>query len=326
MSDPVRRVAVTGAAGYVASGMIRRLEGEDTIERILATDIRPLRTRRTAKVVFQQHDVTTPMADMLRQNGIEAVVHLAYVMNPGHDRNAVQRVNVSGTANVLDSCAQAGVRHVIYLSSTSVYGAHPDNPSLLTEDSPLRPVKGFQYSEDKVRSEALIDEFAQRHPTVTATVLRTCPVMGPSADNFIARAFTKPFLVGIRGYDPPLQFLHEDDLTDVMWRCLLNRVSGVYNVAGDGAVRWSEAATMFGRRLISLPAPLLYGLVGAAWGLRLQRDSPACGLDMIRYPWTVTAEKIQQELGVRLSYSSKDAWTAFVQRQDQPAPVNEAQG
>ncbi|MCH8108790.1 MAG: NAD-dependent epimerase/dehydratase family protein, partial [Chloroflexi bacterium] len=227
--------------------------------------------------------------------------------------------------NVLEACEQAGVRHLLYLSSTSVYGAHADNSPFLTEDSPARPVPGFQYSEDKARVESLIAGFAKRHPETTATVLRACPVMGPNADNFIASAFSKPVLVGVRGYDPPMQFLHEDDLADVLSYCLLQQVSGTYNLTGDGTILWSEMAEVFGKRLMFLPAPLLYGLTSLTWTLRLQRDSPACGLDFIRHRWTASNEKLKRELGITLRYTSREAWEAFVQRDRKHSHVKEPQ-
>ena len=230
MSGPITRVAITGAAGYVASRLIHHLEREAYLERILAIDVRPLPHRWTSKVVFFQRDVSAPLAELLSEHGIEAVVHLAFILNPGHDRAASERVNLGGIANVLDACARAQVRHFLYLSSTSVYGAHPDNPSLLTEASPVRPIKGFQYSEDKARSEALLAEFTRSHPTCTATVLRACPVMGPNADNFIARALSRTFLVGVTGCDPALQFLHEDDLCNVMRLCLLRPASATTSI------------------------------------------------------------------------------------------------
>ena len=107
-----------------------------------------------------------------------------------------------------------------------------------------------------------------------------------------------------------------------MLQCLLRQGSGVYNLAGDGAVRWSDMARSLGRRLIRLPAPVLYGLTGAAWALRLQSDSPTRGIDLIRYPWNVSTEKIERELGVQLIYSSEGAWNAFAQLGRSPASVS----
>ena len=317
MSDPPRRVAVTGAAGYVGRGLVDLLEKEESIERVLATDIRsPVKTY-TSKVVFRQHDVTAPMADLLAEHEIETVVHLAFLLNSGHKRAAAEQVNVGGAVNILEACKQTGISHLVYLSSSTIYGAHPDNPALLSEESPIRPVKGFQYVEDKARVESLLAEHQESNPDLAVTVLRGCPVMGPTADNFISRAFSQPFLIAIRGWDPPMQFLHEDDQSEILRTCVLQGIPGVYNIGGDGGVKWTEMAAIFGRKLVHLPAPLIYGLTGMTWKLRLQSNSPACGLDFIRYSFMVSCDKIKRELGVTLRYSSEDAWNAFVTRRQE---------
>ena len=295
---------------------MRSLERQEGIEGILAIDVRSLDRTYTPKVVFQQYDVTQPMSDLLAEHRIDAVVHLAFVLAPGHNRSAIRRINVGGTANVLEASKEAGVRHIVLLSSTTVYGAHPDNAQQLTEDSPARPVDGFQYGEDKAACEELVDKLLRDQPSISATVLRSCPALGPTADNFISRAFARPFLVRVSGYDPPMQFVHEDDMAGVVVQCLLQRVPGVYNVAGDGTVKWSEMAALFGRRLLDLPGPLLYGLTGVAWKLRLQGQSPACGLDFIKYPWTVSTEKIKRELGVTFQYTSREAWSDYARLND----------
>ena len=272
MSEPLRRILVTGACGYLAGRIIGRLENIPGVDYILAVDIRPpLKEFSSNKIEFHTLDVREPFPDILREHRIESVIHLAYVMNPGHDRRAAWRVNVQGTANLLDACSNSGVQQICYLSSTSVYGAHPDNPEFLTEDSPVRPIRGFQYSEDKAEVETLLTEYAGSHPEVAVTVLRVCPVLGPNADNFIAAAFSKPFLVAVRGYDPPMQFIHEDDLVDNFLSCLKAKPSGTFNLAGGGTIRWSEMARIFGRRLLNLPAPVRsYGhRLGAAASARL---------------------------------------------------------
>ncbi|MDP6495455.1 MAG: hypothetical protein QGI09_08600, partial [Dehalococcoidia bacterium] len=110
----------------------------------------------------------------------------------------------------------------------------------------------------------------------------------------------------------PMQFLHEDDLVDIIAFCLSRRVRGTYNVGGEEAVPWSEMLRLSGRRRLSLPTSLLYGLTEATWRLHLQNDSPSSGLDMIRYPWVASTEKMREELGVRFCYSSKEALEAFL--------------
>ncbi|MDP6454343.1 MAG: NAD-dependent epimerase/dehydratase family protein [SAR202 cluster bacterium] len=312
MSEPPGRILLTGACGYLASRIIQRLESMAEVDYILATDIRPPRVEfSTEKTEFHTLDVCEPFPDLLKEHDVESVVHLAYVMNPGHDRDAAWRVNVLGTENLLGACRNANVKQICYLSSTSVYGAHPDNPEFLTEESPARPIKGFQYSEDKAEVETLLSQYAESQPNAAVTVLRVCPVLGPNADNFIAAAFSKPFLVAVRGYDPPMQFIHEDDLVDNLLRCLIEQPRGTFNLAGEGVIRWSDMARIFGRRLLNVPAPILYGLTGLGWTLRLQQDSPPCGIDFIRHRWTASTRKAQRELGSSFRYSSREAWESF---------------
>ena len=315
MPDGIRRVAVTGASGYVGRVLLDRLAREPEVERVLALDVRPLPVESArGPVVFERHDVTRPFGALLREHRIDALTHLAYVMRPSRDRESARRVNVDGTASALASCEEAGVPHLLYLSSTSVYGAHADNPPLLGEEASPRPPRGFQYSENKVEAELLIAEFAASRPGFSAAVLRACPVLGPSADNFIASAFSKPFLVGARGHDPRMQLIHEDDLADAMSRCLLSRVSGTYNLTGDGLIRWREMARMFGRRVAWMPGPLLRFLVGASWALRLQSDSPPSGLDFITHGWAASNERARRELGIRPRHTSREAWAAFAEQ------------
>ena len=322
MTEPVRRVAVTGAAGYIGRKLVTALELDSTVESVVAIDLLPLAGHVSSKVAFLRHDITLPFATALSDHRVDALVHLAFVLNPSRDRNRSREVNVGGALQALRSCAQAGVGHVVYLSSSTVYGAHPDNPAELTEESPMRPVSGFQYGEDKVEVEGLLDDWVKRDPRMTASVLRACPVMGPSADNFIATAFSKPFLVGVFGHDPEMQLCHEDDAVEVIRACTLSRSEGVYNVAGDGTIHWSEMVRAMGRRLVRLPAWIIYPLTELTWRLRLQQDSPAVGLDFIRYPWIMSTEKLRRELGLGPFRTSQEVWDSFARR-TQPAGAGE---
>ena len=154
MDEAGRRVVVTGASGYVGAALVRRLQSESWVESIVALDVRPPRTDLGPKTHFVRHDVSLPFDGVLEEHRPDTVVHLAFVLNPGRNGAAARRVNVDGTANLLDECARIGVRKVVYLSSTTVYGAHPDNPPMLTEESPPRPAVGFQYSHGQTRGRA----------------------------------------------------------------------------------------------------------------------------------------------------------------------------
>lgn len=315
MADVGRRIAVTGASGYLGHRIVNRLAKDDGVELVLATDAVTPSESYGSKVVFRRYDVTEPTGTLLADFEIDSLVHLAFILEPRRNRAEVRRVNVDGAANVLERCGRAPVSHLLYLSSTSVYGAHRDNPDELTEDSPARPVRGFQYSEDKLEAEKLFSGYGRDHPDCGVAILRACPVLGPKADNYIARSFLTPVLVGFMGEDPPMQFIHEDDLVEIMARCVLERVSGLYNAAGRGTVRWSRMARMLGRLRLSLPAPLLTGLTWASWTLGLQSASPVPGLSYARYGWAASTERLRRHLGYKMKWSSEETWAEFARAQ-----------
>ncbi len=309
-----RRVAVTGASGYLGRLLVRRLAQCEGMERVLRIDVRPMPGELPRDVAFVERDITTDITDILADNGIDAMAHLAFVIQPDRNAGRARRVNVDGASNVMSACAAVGVQNVLYMSSATVYGAHADNPTVLTEDFPLRPVPGFQYGEAKVEVEAILRQIERRHNNLNICILRACPVLGAEADNFVARNLASRVLVSVAGYDPPMQFLHEDDAAEIMTHCLLNGVEGTYNLGGRDCIRMSEMARIAGSRLVQVPAPLLYGATELSWRLGLQSSTPACGLDFIRYPWVVGGEKLKREHGLGARRSSEEAWKAFVSR------------
>ena len=275
------RLLVTGAAGFVGARLVERLTRSDSVDSIVALDCLPVSASHPKVVAFRR-DIREPIADILREHGIDAVVHLAFLLRPGHRRKAARRVNVGGTARVLRDCRVAGVRRLVYLSSTTVYGARPGAKQPYTEESPVWPVRGFQYAEDKAETELMLESFATDNPGTCVTVLRGCTVIAPRCENFITRVFSRMALIRIPGADPQMQFIHLDDLLEALDLCLLKPVPGVFNVTGEGTVARSEIARIAGRRPVALPAPLLAFIAQVTWMLRLQSDSPACGLAMAR--------------------------------------------
>ena len=267
---------------------------------------------RHERYTHVRQDMTAPLDDAFAE--AEAVVHLAFVLRQLRNRAEGRRINVGGAESVLRACANAGVGRIVLMSSATVYGPRPDNPPTLTEDAPLHPPAGFAYAEDKAVCETLFRRFAEEHPEACVSVLRGCVVMGPNAANFITAALDKPVLIGVRGDNPEMQFVHEDDLAEVLLRFATEPHPGVYNVAGAGSVRWNEAVSLAGKRLVRLPAPLAYGLTGLAWRTRAQSDAPAVGLGFIRWPWTVSMEKLTTETGYVFRHTSREALDAYLSR------------
>ncbi len=304
-------VAVTGAAGYIGTRLVERLLQKEGVRRIVGVDIRPS-VIEDYRYTHVQQDIRAPLGPVFENAGVDVAAHLAFVLRQTRKREEGRGVNVGGAASLLKACELADVRRVVLMSSATIYGPRPGNPDPLTEEATLNPPKGFAYAEDKAACEARFLRFQRQGNDREVSVLRGCVVMGPNASNFITKALNKPLLIGVRGADPPMQFVHEDDLVELLARFVTESHPGVYNVAAPGGVRWSEVVAMAGKRMLSLPAPLAYGLTNLAWAARAQSDAPAVGLDFIRWPWTVSTAKLEAELGHRFAHSSRSALESYL--------------
>ena len=319
MSSPTQAIAVTGAAGYVGARLVERLLRDEQVRCVVGVDVRAARVAHERYVHLRQ-DVRAPLADALRSHGVEAVAHLAFVLRQTRRREEGRAANVGGTERVLAACADAGVRRVVLMSSATAYGARPGATGM-SEEAPLRPARGFAYAEDKAACEALLRRFAAERRDVAATSLRGCVVMGPGAANFITAALARPMLIGVRGADPPMQFVHEDDMAEILARCVTEPHPGAYNVAAPGAVRWSEVVAAAGKPLLRLPAPAAYGLAQLAWLARLQSDAPAAGVDYVRWPWTVSTARLEAELSHTFAYDARGALASWAEGRLRAGPA-----
>lgn len=304
-------VAITGVSGYIGSRLLAHLEGVAEIERVVGIDLTPP-TIPSTKLKFYQHNVVNPMDTIFQRERVEAAVHLAFVVRPRQDRDRAQLINIEGTRNFLQACLNATVQYVLYLSSHTVYGAHPHNPIPITEETPLRPHHNFQYSWDKARSEALFHEFARIHPKVSMAVVRACVVLGPALENPVARSLFQPMMVRVAGYNPPLQFIHQDDLTTLMATLLVRRQRGIFNAAGEGTITYRELAALAGRKSFPLPRALLRFLLASTWTLHLQGQSPPEGLKFIMHPIVLSTEKLKREVGFAFQHISREAVAAYL--------------
>ena len=307
-------VAITGAAGYIGTRLLQELENQGEVHKVLAMDTKPL-SSSSQNVVYDSTNVIGLEDTAFRNHGVTTVVHLAFNFGPGRNHNEVDRIrraNLGGVDSVLNACRGANVSNLIYLSSHSVYGASADNPIPITELAPVRSTATFQYAYNKGLCEAHVREFAQDNPEVNVAILRCCMVMGQGTDNRVPKAFFKPVMVGVKGYDPPLQFVHEDDLARLLHMLIMTPYPGIFNVAGDGVISYTDVVRHARRRLIMVPSVVVYPLVQLAWTLGVQKEAPAVGLDLIRYPVVVSTAKLKKETGFRFLHSSEEALLAYL--------------
>ena len=264
-------LGVTGSFGYIGRRLLALLAQVGGFERVICTDILEPPEPLAEGFLYHRCDVRDgeKLCRIFGESGVNAVVHMAFIAHPTRDPAFEYEVDVRGTENVLAACEKLAVRKLVVASSDCAYGFFEGTPDHLTEDAPVRSTPGFPYSENKALMEERVADFSSRSPECRVAVLRPCTVMGPNVDNATSRSMKQPFLVGFSGCDPIMQFVHEDDAAQAFYLALTKDVSGVFNLAADEGLRYSELAREIGKPLLSLPAWLIHPLVEALYRLRL---------------------------------------------------------
>ena len=294
-------VAVTGAAHGAGEALTRRLVGDPDVSKVVAIDDA---RGEVAGATWRVADVRDPgLAARLR--GVDVVAHLALDLGVGGDGQARSALNVRGTQTVLTAAAASGVRRVVLCTSAMVYGALPDNPVPLDEDSPLRAVPDGAVVSDLLEIERLARRAPAAHPGLSVTVVRPATVVGPGVDTLLTRHFEAPRLLVVRGSHPRWQFCHVDDLAAALVLAVLGTVEGAVTVGCDGWMDQDEVETLTGMRRIELPAGIAFGTAE-----RLHRlgviPAPASDLQYLVHPWVVPSTRLR-EAGWQPSYDNPSA-------------------
>ena len=303
----MKRVAITGISGHLGSKLQQRLEQEPEVESIIGIDLLQPR-HATPKLKFYRQDIREPFGDIFVENDVDSAIHLAFVLVPGHNTEKSRQVNLGGTKNFLRACHKGPVKWLLFLSSNTAYGGHADNPVPITEDRELRPDPNWTYAWHKAECEQMFKEFKEDHPDKQVAIIRSCAVLGPNGvGTGIKEMFTPVAMVRCIGHDALWQFIHEDDWVELTLALLRQKPEGVFNVAGEGHIRYTEIASALGRRVLPLPGSLLKAGLVLSWDLRLQSKSPVGGLNFLKYPLVMSTEKIQKTTGYKCRYTSHQA-------------------
>ncbi len=312
--DLPRTIAFTGLGSFVARRLVERLRAHHPEITLVGADVR----RPHALEPHLRHhevDLTHPnagarLAEVFEKEGVEAVLHAAFRSAPTPDLELDHELETIGSLHVLNACAATRVRRLVFASTAMVYGAHPDNPGFLDESQPLR---GHPYAHgvrNRVEAEALVASWRASHPETEVTVLRPCWIMGPSFFDRITRYLARQVVPTVMGYDPMFQFVHEEDALSAFAQSLLASHPGVFNVVGREVAPLGRLLRSAGKRVLPVPAPLLYRL-GYVPSQAQSGDPASAFYDYLRYGWVAAGERGWAEFGEPL-YTTREAWIAFV--------------
>lgn len=285
-------VAVTGAAGSVGRRVCDLLASRDDIDEVIAIDIRGRRSRDD-KVIEQRADLRHDELKPLFEE-VETIVHLATSFEPRNDGVDIAHVDIDATRKVLDAASSAGVQRLVLLSSAMVYGARPANPLPLTEDAHARPNPEFSFAVVKAHIEHLAQDWRKAHPGSEVVILRPTTGLADGEVSWVARSLKSAAMISIDGQDPPVQFLHLDDLASAVELAALGGLDGLYNVAPDGYVDGETCRVLSGRvPRVRLDAATAEEVGRFRWRHRLAPTPPGI-TPYTMYPWVISNDRIRQ--------------------------------
>ena len=314
------RVLITGAAGYVGRQLATALaERVSTGEfgAVVGTDVREWEAAsRPAALEWVTRDVREPgLEAVLQLHNIDVVVHLAAIVTPGpkSTRDFEYSVDVGGTRAVLDACIAAGVRRVVVTSSGAAYGYYGDHPEWISEDAPIRGNREFAYAHHKRLVEEMLAAERVVHPALEQVVLRVTAVLGETVNNQITALFQRPRLLALTGSSSPFTFIHDTDLVAVLVRAVTSPATGVFNVAGDGALTIDEIAVLLGKPVLRIPPWLLAAALTVARPFGLTRYGPEQVM-FLRWRPVLSNRRLKEGFGYVPRFSSRNALLAWRDR------------
>jgi UDP-glucose 4-epimerase len=304
------KVLITGGSGFLGTSVGAGLAAAG--HAVVSADLRPATAYGVDSATLDVTDAHAVLA-VLEEHRPEAVVHLAAIVTPGKgsDREVERRVDVDGTRNVVAACVATGVRRLVVSSSGAAYGYHPDNPDWITEDQPVRGSVEFAYSDHKAQVEDLLADARRQHPQLEQVVLRIGTILGERVDNQITALFFKKRLLGIRGARSPFVFIWDSDVVDIVQRAVTGEVTGVFNVAGDGALTISEIAERLGKEVLWLPDRLLQVVLSVGSKLGVSRYGPE-QTRFLKYRPVLDNTRLREVFGYTPAHTSAEAFEAWL--------------
>jgi nucleoside-diphosphate-sugar epimerase len=309
------RVVVVGATGNAGTALLRALHGEPQVTSVLGVARRlpdrnaePYRYAEWAPVDIAADDTEAVVARLAeRFAGADAVVHLAWLIQPNRERDLLRRTNVEGTRRVAEAVVRAGVPHLVVASSVGAYSPVDDDEPR-REDWPTHGIETSHYSVDKVAQERVLDELEAAHPETAVARLRPSLIFQADAAQSVVRYFLGPLVPTqlLRHGRPPvlplpaglrMQAVHADDVADAYRRVVVERASGAFNVAADDVLRGADLARVVGHgRLVEVPPAAVRAALAAAYDGRMVRADPGW-LDMAMTVPVLDTTRIRAELG-----------------------------
>lgn len=310
------KVVVTGATGNVGTSVLRALSAEPAVHEVIALARRaPGRDLDGAQ--FVRADITEDDLGKVFA-GADAVVHLAWLIQPGRNESVTRKVNVGGSRRVFEAVVAAGVPALIHASSVGAYSPGPKDRRV-DESWPTDGIATSFYSRHKVEVERQLDRLQAEQPRLRIVRLRPGLIFKREAATEIRRLFVGPLLprallksslVPLFPDLPRLRFqaVHSDDVGEAYRAAVTSDRAGAFNIAAEPVIGPGELAGMLGARRVPVSSRIVRAAAGMTYRMRLQPAEPGW-VDMGLGVPLMSTERAHAELGWAPRRTALDAIT-----------------
>jgi nucleoside-diphosphate-sugar epimerase len=308
------RVIVTGASGNVGTSVLQALGGDNSVEAIVGISRRLPRVE-LPKVRWSRADVVSD--DLVPHfEAADAVVHLAWAIQPSHDESVLERINVLGSRRVFAAVAAARVPSLVYASSVGAYGAGPKDERV-DESWPVDGIPTSAYSRHKAAVERLLDEFERSNPSTRVVRLRPGLIFKAESASEIRRLFLGPFVPGallrpkLIPFVPKVprlvfQAVHSRDVGEAYRLAVVGDAAGAFNIAAEPVIGPTELAQLLEARQVPVSARVLRRAAELTWRAHLQPADPGW-IDLALGVPAMDVARAEGELGWQPTVSALDA-------------------
>lgn len=313
------KVVITGATGNVGTSTIETLVRDPQVDSIVG-----IARRRPgwepAKTEWIERDILAPGLVGVFE-GADAVIHLAWAIQPSRDMTQLQRVNVEGSRQVFEAVANAGVGRLVVASSVGAYSKGPKDKQV-DESWPTEGTQSSFYSRHKVAVERMLDRFEHEHPDTAVVRLRPALIFKDDAATEIRRLFIGPFLPNLilrqqlllavpRISGLRFQVVHSHDVGEAYRLAVVKDVSGPFNLASSPPLSPESIARALGKRSFPVPTGVVRTAASLSWKLHLQPTPPGW-LDMAQNVPMMSSERARAELGWEPQHGSMETLEELV--------------
>jgi len=320
--DHKKSALITGGSGYFAESLVKKLIGQGFKCSIL--DINKPSKDIIEKVTYYQVDIRDRDRVFNACKNIEYIFHNVAQVPLAKDKELFDSVNIYGTKNIIQAGLQHNCKHLVYTSSSAIFGVPDTNP--VDETTIPRPQEA--YGEAKLKGEQACIE--SRNQGMQISIVRPRTILGHGRLGIFQILFEwiyegKKVPVFDKG-DNLYQFIHTDDLAEA---CILAAIKGgdeTYNIGASnfntmrGTLESLIKYAKTNSSIRSVPSTLIVPLMKLSSFLRLSPLGPYHAL-MYGKSMYFDITKAQQELGWEPKYSNEEmiieSYEYYIQNREQ---------